>query len=540
MKNKQVKLVHFTFLFSILTLQLWGYADKFRAIWERDPSSSITIGWNQVSGSDPALLLDVNDFGDNAYHYGVAKRPYRILSAKGMNNHFVRLEGLTPNTTYFFLIKDSEGLSRRMYFTTAPNTPDRRLSIVAGGDSRNHREARRDANLLAGKLRPHCILFGGDFTGGDRPKDWIEWFDDWQLSITPDGRITPIVVARGNHEESNQSLIDLFDLRSAQAYYAFSIGGNLLRVYTLNTLIPIKGDQTDWLESDLRASSRAIWKIAQYHHPMRPHNNRKPERNDLVALWAPLFYKYSVNLAVECDAHVVKTTYPLRPDNGPYSEEGFIRDDDGGIVFVGEGCWGAPLRINDDDKSWTRASGSFNQFNWIFIDQNKMEVRVVKTDGAEKVADINPQNIFEAPQGLAIWSPPTGDVITIVKNKAEVPDVVKDVLEEKGGAVVPGNKSLDQNQQDWEETSNWASLPQVIVDPGSGEAVIKYELFEQGDVLIRILDLERQEVSRLELKNQLAKEHLQALKLGHLPSGKYLAIIRDERKILKRYRLWKK
>ncbi|MEM6770253.1 MAG: hypothetical protein AAF597_06715, partial [Bacteroidota bacterium] len=47
-----------------------------------------------------------------------------------------------PETTYYFKIKDSEGSSKTYSFQTAPASPYGRLSIIAGGDSRNHRNAR--------------------------------------------------------------------------------------------------------------------------------------------------------------------------------------------------------------------------------------------------------------------------------------------------------------------------------------------------------------------------------------------------------------
>ena len=34
-------------------------------------------------------------------------------------------------------------------------------------------------------------------TGGDSNREWKEWLDDWQLTIGQDGRMTPIVPARG-------------------------------------------------------------------------------------------------------------------------------------------------------------------------------------------------------------------------------------------------------------------------------------------------------------------------------------------------------
>ena len=544
MRRNHIKFAQLTFLLSLLALYAQGKADKFRIVWQDNPSSSVTIGWNQVSGSNPVVLPDVNDFGKNAAEYGLTKRPDRIQLAKGMNNHFVRLDGLMPNTTYYFLIKDSEGFSERMFFTTAPNSPRHRLSIIAGGDSRNHQDARQDANLLVGKLRPNCVMFGGDFTENDSPKEWQEWLDDWQLTIARDGRVTPVIVTRGNHEESNQSLVDLFDLRFPQAYYALNLGGDLIRIYTLNTLIPVGGEQQVWLENDLRTNDRVRWKMAQYHYPMRPHTARKSERNDQVAYWAPLFYKYNMNLVVECDAHVVKSTYPLRPDNGPGSDEGFIRDDQSGTVFVGEGCWGAPLRANDDDKDWTRASGSFNQFNWIFVDQEKIEVRTVKTDGAGRVADIDPKNIFKAPLGLVIWSPPTGDVITIANHESGIPGRDAEILASRGGlpADTPAHGTLINNVVDKEidETADWEACPQVAADGSTGDVMIKYDVEAQSDIVIRVINIKLQEVTRIELRNQPPKEYLKTVKLSHLPPGKYLAIVRDQKKILQRYRLLKR
>ncbi len=543
MLKNPVLTTHLILLLSAFALDANALAEKFRAIWYDNPSSSIVIAWHQASGDNPVLYLDVNDFGTNVGEYGVSKRPDHIQLAKGMNNHFVRLTGLIPNVTYYFIIKDSEGLSRRMFFTTAPNTPDKRLSIIAGGDSRNHREARQDANLLVAKLRPHCVLFGGDFTQNDSPEEWLEWMDDWQLTIARDGRITPIIVTRGNHEESNQTLADLFDLKIPGAYYAFNLGGNLARIYTLNTMIPAGGDQRNWLEKDLRSSGHITWRLAQYHHPMRPHTERKPEKNDQVAYWAPLFHKYNMNLVVECDAHVVKSTFPIRPDNGPGSDQGFIRDDETGTVYVGEGCWGAPLRDNNDDKNWTRASGSFNQFNWIFIDRDKIEVRTIKTDGAQKVGEVRPENIFLAPRGLSIWNPPTGDVIQISQSGSGIPGMGQEMLAARGGFQnEPPSKLAAQESPSPEENEleNWDDCPMVMPDAVSGDVVVKYTVDHPCNVVIRIVNTKFQEVSRLEIPNQEPGEHLKSLKTNHLKPGKYLAIVKGNRKVLRRYRVVKR
>jgi len=438
----------FSVLLFLLPLLVAGKADKFRAIFTTDPSTSITIAWNQISGEAPAVYYDITDFGQASQSYGSSVQPHKIVSAKGMNNHFVQLTGLLPATKYYFVVKDSDATSRRLYFTTLPDHIYERLSIIAGGDSRNNRVARQSANLMVSKLKPHVVLFGGDMTGGDNSKQWPQWMDDWQLTTTTDGRMTPIIPARGNHEYSNQTLVDLFDVPNEDVYYAVNLGGNLIRSYTLNSLISAGGNQAKWLEADLQKSEDAIWKFAQYHYPIRPHTAKKRNRENQWNSWAGLFYEYGVNLVVECDAHTVKTTWPVRPSNDPGNEEGFIRDDENGTIYVGEGCWGAPLRPNNNDRNWTRASGSFNQFKWLYVDAHSIEIRSVKTDNATVVAELNEDNRFYSPEGIDIWKPPTGDVITILNDKPVallLPEMPQTDISE-AVAIVPPPKPEPKNE----------------------------------------------------------------------------------------------
>ncbi|MBL7790864.1 MAG: fibronectin type III domain-containing protein [Saprospiraceae bacterium] len=395
---------------------------RYRATWREDPATTMVIGWDQISGSDPVLYYDVVDRAQQYSAYKYSKRPDVSLIAKGMNNQFARISGLQPNTVYYFVIKDNEGVSRRMSFLTAPDSPTVRLSIIAGGDSRNHREGRLDANRLVSKLRPHIVMFNGDMTAEDTATEWRYWLDDWQATMGSDGRIFPVLVSRGNHESSNKSLVEMFDVKNPDIYYAFNIGGSLLRLYTLNSLIPSGGAQRAWLEQDLKTQGNAVtWRMVQYHHAIRPHTATKAERDELVLNWATYFYKYRVHAAFESDSHMCKWTWPIRPSREPGSEEGFIRDDENGTVYAGEGCWGAPLRDADDNKSWTRNSGSFNQFNWVFVDQYKIEIRTVKTDGADRVREVDHKNVFEPPLGLVLWSPSNGDLVTIKNRKTPQP-----------------------------------------------------------------------------------------------------------------------
>ncbi len=420
---------------------LWANVERIRCTYRDDPSSSISIAWDQISGGNPILYFDDKAQDGNISLYAFHAHPDHVVEFKGMNNHFVRLKGLKPNTTYYFTIKDSQGQSREYHFETLPDNPNAKLSIVAGGDSRNFREARQNANRMVAKLRPHFVMFGGDMTGGDTPKEWIHWMNDWQLTISDDNRITPIIATRGNHEYSNRTVVDLFDLPNANAYYSLSIANGLLQVYTLNSLIASGGDQEAWLTRDLKINQNAKWKFAQYHFPIRPHTSKKAERNDQRANWANLFYEYGLTVGIESDAHVVKSTYPIKPSYADGSEEGFIRDDERGTTYIGEGCWGAPLRSNDDDKNWTRASGSFNQFKWMFVDPNGIEIRTVKTDRANLVTALCDSDRFEMPKGIDLWEPASGKVIYIEDKSSKVLAVKKQKMKISNFVVEQGAKA---------------------------------------------------------------------------------------------------
>jgi hypothetical protein len=257
-------------------------------------------------------------------------------------------------------------------------------------------------------------MFGGDMTESGTDKQWQEWLEDWQKTISEDGRITPLIIARGNHERDNKIMVNLFDTVPS-VYYSVTIGNDLLKIYTLNSEASIAGSQTDWLKDDLKASQSVIWKFAQYHRPMRPHVKSKSEGDLQYAYWAQYFYKYQMNVVVESDAHTVKATWPIKPSILPGNDSGFVRDDVRGTVYLGEGCWGAPLRTNDDNKYWTRASGRFNHFNWIFVDKSKVEIRTINVDNAPQVGSLTDESRFEIPQNINIWKPKNGDLIVINK-----------------------------------------------------------------------------------------------------------------------------
>lgn len=392
----------------------WAETDKYRLLWNQgDPSTSVTVAW--CSSKEPGagqVHIGPKDFGTDWKRYPITWRVDRTTEHKELNHAFARVQGLNPNTKYFFVVRDADGVSERFHFRTAAAGPSS-FSVVAGGDSRNHQDARQRANRTVSKLRPLFVCFGGDMTSRATPEEWERWFDDWQLTHSTDGRMYPLVAARGNHEQA-EDVHRMFDTPTPDDYYALDFGGGFLRLYTLNSNIVRAGSQGAWLVKDLEAHGDVHWKLAHYHHPFRPHVSKKTEQYAQYHAWAKPFFDHGLNLVIECDSHAVKRTWPVRPSNEPGSDQGFIRDDKNGTVYIGEGCWGAPLREADDRKKWTRDAGSFNQVSWIHVTPEALSVRTVLVDEVEAFGSVDDSAPLTAPEGLALWTPTNGAEVKVL------------------------------------------------------------------------------------------------------------------------------
>jgi len=401
------------------------FTDKYRLIWNADPKTTMTIAWNQKQG-------------EGHVRYGLTKElrsslsPSRKVEYRGMNNNFARLKRLLPNSRYYFKVCTQKNCSELMYFKTAPKE-NKTFTFISGGDSRSIPRGRIRGNILVSKLRPLFIVHGGDFSMNGTTKEWKRWLDEWQVTKSTDGRVYPLIVTHGNHENADLEMLHkLFDIPHKDAYY--KIDFDLMSLYTLNTEIEpyvesynfVLKDYTKWKAqkkwlTKMLKEDKKKWKVISYHRPLRPHRASKKEGKLRYSDWSPLFYKYGVNLVIESDSHLVKYTEPLKPDiNG---DEGFVVDREKGTTYIGEGSWGAPTRKNDDDKSWTLDSGQFWQFKHVTVNVNNLEIRTVKFGdeqndyNASSVTEItqNGQNLDAKilPKNLDLWNSKVGKILII-------------------------------------------------------------------------------------------------------------------------------
>ena len=427
---------------------------RYRLVWNDDPATTMLVAWDQLRGNHPVVHYGTEDFGNDYEQYPFSQATTRVDNYRGMNNNFAKLSGLQPDTAYYFVIRDSETVSQRMWFRTAHNSP-KPFTFISGGDTKsvgNAYLAGLQSNRMVPKLRPLFILYGGDFTSGDGTNDeyWQQWLSDWAtLTMTEDGRIFPILPVHGNHEDGDfEQLYRLFgagnddpEQSENYTYYSLSIGGNQLKIIVLNSCLARQSYaeahvlQTEWLEEELASGAEHTFLTTMHHKPFRPHTSGKSE-NYYLDQWADLYYQYGVHIGFDNDSHMNKITFPIRPceEVSPGVQEegcfqGFIRDDDNGTMFVGEGSWGAWARANDDDKPWTLHSTSLQQFKWFHVfpdagaNPGRMDIRTVITgtkdsegnlvDHVTGVGENSETNVFAIPENIHLDEVPFyGSVVT--------------------------------------------------------------------------------------------------------------------------------
>lgn len=417
-----------------------GHAEsnKVRLGWNDDPATTMVIGWDQVSGDNPRVYYDVVDHGGELESYAFEQAPTRFDPYRGMNNHFAELKGLMPDTAYYFVIGDSEGETDRMWFRTAPDRP-KPFTFITGGDTKSlgtPLRAGRWSSRMVSKLRPLFVLFNGDFCTGDgtNSRYWKRWLSDWSKHTrSEDGRVYPIVPVHGNHENGDMEVLHrLFatsNVDSNYGYYELSFAGGALQLVTLNSELEERPDefdaQTHWLEETLASGTDHWLQMVAYHRPFRPHSRDKSNCEHLKETWAPLFEKYGVNMAFEAHAHIHKITHPIRPDDGPGSDEGFIRDDLLGTMYLGEGSWGAPPRDADDEKDWTLSRAALHQIKWLHVHPpsgakaGRVNIYTVVTgtyslygliyrERVEGTEALDESDVFAIPEGIKLLEAPEG------------------------------------------------------------------------------------------------------------------------------------
>ncbi|MCE2573260.1 PKD domain-containing protein [Motilimonas eburnea] len=393
--------------------------NQVRVVWDQDPARNAVIGFSPSQTSANSYVMYGQNPDEATWRKLTPFASRRFDSV--LTSEFVRVRNLTPDEHVYFRLCDEQGCGQHYTFKTAPSAPAD-FTFVAGGDSRSNASMRRTGNKLVSKVRPLFVMFGGDLTYGNEAHEVSQWLSDWQSTFSQDQvngvnylSIPALVPTVGNHEGNDHTFIckvfgvdgdnngrcDLND-----TYFAFNVGGDQMRVYTLNTEFRSSGYQTqwqqqkNWLSNDLsQAGGQVQWRISQYHKPMFPRTTSKSYVNTKMFEWAGDFYNKKMNLAVESDSHLVKYSWPVKPASNDMEQVS------AGTVFIGEGSWGAPTRPADRYSSWIADQSSFAQFKIIQLKGEQMLIRTARfsSSGQALSQQARAQDPLALPTGLSLW-----------------------------------------------------------------------------------------------------------------------------------------
>jgi len=390
--SKKLRFIVGILCFFLYPIELLAGQKWVRVVWHDSPDSSSRYTTNEASWTNTSSQYSTS-FASHQHHH-------------------TSISGLTANTSVYFRACDDSGCSNdRYWFKTAPGAGNTDPFVfIAGGDTRSGWTNRQNGNRLVAKIRPLFVMHGGDFTNVNNQSEWQQWFIDWELTYSQDSI----------NGQAYKRVYPLIPCRESDTYYGTTIS-DLLRVYTLNTQFQIsalQSAQNNWLSQDLSDNGPDVnWRIAQYHKPMYPNGGGKPINVFLDNWWSDTFWENQMNLIVESDTHISKIGRILQPFPGNTS--GFEVVDEG-MMFIGEGSWGASARSIDSQKSQSPryAAASIQQFKVIGLSGSKMEIRTVDFSGSGSASSLSrAQRQIQPtllPEGLNLWNVnPFGEAVSL-------------------------------------------------------------------------------------------------------------------------------
>ncbi len=248
--------------------------------------------------------------------------------------HEVRIDGLDPDTAYYYRVQSVDDLGRELWsevssFQTAPDA-DTPFAFAVISDTQGNPQVSGRVAAHAWGLRPNFLLHPGDLVStGTVKQQWLEHFFSSMKPLLERVALFPVL---GNHERDARFYYDYMSLPAPEYYYTFEYGNAQFFMLDSNRKVAPGSEQFQFLERELRRST-AEWKIVCYHHPAY-----SSDENDYGNTWygpstrgdlrtrelVPLFDRYGVDIVWNGHIHSYERTWPLRQDKATAPTEGTV------------------------------------------------------------------------------------------------------------------------------------------------------------------------------------------------------------------------
>lgn len=287
---------------------------------QRGSSTSMLIAWRTGLASDSKVF-----FGPSPDHLAQSAEAPEITY-----DHRVELQGLSPDTTYYYAVGSSAGVlfgDESTFFHTAPEPGSTRpLRLWVIGDS-----GRADINAQAvygafrtwnaGRPLDGWLMLGDNAypSGTDRQyeaavfdmyPEFLRQLCLWPIYGNHDGVVASAITQTGPYFEIFEPPTqgESGGLPSGtEAYYSFDLGN--LHVAVLDSYQSSRapnGAMAAWLDADLAATG-AEWLVVAFHHP--PYSKGSHDSDTEVELqemrqnFGPIFESRGVDLVLSGHSH---------------------------------------------------------------------------------------------------------------------------------------------------------------------------------------------------------------------------------------------
>lgn len=352
---------------------------------EGDPSVTVSVVW-KTGGTTKSSVVE---YGTSAKYGSQAMGSSYTYSGSAGVLHRVKMDGLTPGTTYHYRVGDPiGGWSVDHTFQTAP-VDGRNFTFTAIADQGTTKNSIKNVEL-ASALNSSFTLPVGDLSYSTGSQGtWDRWFK----IIAPIASNALYLPTIGNHEVEanvggNLSLyLNQFVLPGNERWYSFDWGNAHFVSLYVSPYADGKAPQYLWLAQDLEAVSnnpRINWVIVYLHFP--PYSSgRYPNLLSLRSNLTPILDRYHVDLVLTGHDHNYQRTYPIY--NGAetsYTFEQYV--DPKGTIYVVTGGGGESLyQFSQPAPTWSARRAAVYEFLQISIEGNKLHYKAIKTENGSVI-----------------------------------------------------------------------------------------------------------------------------------------------------------
>jgi 3',5'-cyclic AMP phosphodiesterase CpdA len=305
--------------------------------------------------------------------------------------HEIRLTGLRVRAEYDYRVRSDGVLSDVHSFTTAVEAGAPFRFAFYGDNKNGPINHERVANAIV-ETRPAFVIHNGDLVdSGSVAKQWD------QLFFRPARRLmhsVPLYPVLGNHEKNARIYFDSFSLPGNERWYSFDFGNAHFVVLDSDVdELTEDGEQLEWLEQDLEAST-AAWKFVNFHHPPFSasrdyHSSERLLRKNVLH---PIFEPHGVDMVFSGHDHNYERTRPIGSPGGH------------AVTYVVAGNGGTPMH-RAATREWTAFSQRVFGFVTVDIDGARAHLRGLDDHGAvidELVVDKSDESSYAAYLGSAL------------------------------------------------------------------------------------------------------------------------------------------